>query len=157
MKIIYLGVDWGRRRVGVAVSDELGRMAHPLATLEPKSLAGLVQTLAGLAKERRAAAVVLGLPKHMNGTEGESAGAVRTLASKLEAAGLPVIFWDERLSSWEAEGRLREGGGFHKAKERVDRAAAALLLQSFLDKERGASSSQGMGGVNPQIAGETTP
>ncbi len=51
MTKIYLGVDWGRRRVGVAVSDELGRMAHPLSTLEPKSLTGLVQTLAALAKD----------------------------------------------------------------------------------------------------------
>jgi len=133
---VYLGVDWGRRRVGVAVSDELGRMAHPLSTLEPKSLAGLVQTLADLARERGASAVVLGLPKNMNGTEGESAAAVRRLAEDLEIAGLKVIFWDERLSSWEAESRLREGGGPRRSKGRVDRAAAALLLQAFLDKER---------------------
>jgi putative Holliday junction resolvase len=128
-----------------------------LATLEPKSLAGLVQSLMDLARERGATAVVLGLPKHMNGTEGESAGAVRRFAALLETAGLPVTFWDERLSSWEAEGRLRESGGFPKAKGRVDRAAAALLLQSFLDRERGASSSQGVGEINPQTAGETTP
>lgn len=137
MKNIYLGVDWGRRRVGVAVSDELGRMAHPLVTLEPKSLAGLVQSLVDLARERGATAVVLGLPKHMNGSEGESAGAVRKFAVELEAAGLPVTFWDERLSSWEATGRLREGGASSREKGRVDRAAAALLLQSFLDHERG--------------------
>ncbi|MBK8574424.1 MAG: Holliday junction resolvase RuvX [Elusimicrobia bacterium] len=137
MKNVYLGVDWGRRRVGVAISDELGRMAHPLSTLEPKSLAGLVQSLVGLARERGATAVVLGLPKNMNGTEGESADAVRKFAVELEAAGLPVTFWDERLSSWEAQGRLREGGGSSREKGRVDRAAAALLLQSFLDRRAG--------------------
>lgn len=147
---IYLGVDWGRRRVGVAVSDELGRMAHPLATLEPKSLAGLVQSLVDLARERGAKAVVLGLPKHMNGSEGESAGAVRKFAAELEAAGLTVIFWDERLTSWEAEGRLREGGGFQKAKGRVDRAAAALLLQAYLDSKKGK-------GIDPESAEETPP
>lgn len=136
MNHIYLGVDWGRRRVGVAVSDELGRMAHPLMTLEPKSLAGLVNSLTGLVRERGAAAVVLGLPKHMNGSEGESAHAVRQLAEKLETAGVTVNLWDERLSSWEAEGRLREGGGFAREKGRVDRAAAVLLLQSFLDRRR---------------------
>lgn len=136
MKNVYLGVDWGRRRVGVAVSDELGRMAHPVSTVESHSLAGLVQSLVGLARERGATAVVLGLPRHMNGTEGESAGAVRKFAVELEAAGLPVIFWDERLSSWEATGRLREGGTSPREKGRVDRAAATLLLQSFLDHER---------------------
>ena len=136
MNHVYLGVDWGRRRVGVAVSDELGRMAHPLMTLEPKSLAGLVNSLTGLVRERGAAAVVLGLPKHMNGSEGESAHAVRQLAEQLETAGVTVSLWDERLSSWEAEGRLREGGGFAREKGRVDRAAAVLLLQSFLDRLR---------------------
>lgn len=136
MNHVYLGVDWGRRRVGVAVSDELGRMAHPLMTLEPKSLAGLVHSLTDLVRERGAAAVVLGLPKHMNGSEGESAHAVRQLAEQLETAGVTVSLWDERLSSWEAEGRLREGGGFAREKGRVDRAAAVLLLQSFLDRRR---------------------
>jgi putative Holliday junction resolvase len=133
---VYLGVDWGRRRVGVAVSDELGRMAHPLQTLEPKSLAGLVQALADVARERGASRIVLGLPKNMNGTEGESASAVRQLADRLVEAGLVVTFWDERLSSWEAESRLKDGGGIGRSKGRVDRAAAALLLQAFLDKNR---------------------
>jgi len=136
MNNIYLGVDWGRRRVGVGVSDELGRMAHPLATLEPKSRAGLINALADLARERRVSTVVLGLPKHMNGSEGESAAAVRALGAELEQTGLKVSYWDERLTSWEAEGRLREGGGSRRAKGRVDRAAAALLLQSFLDSAR---------------------
>lgn len=136
VKNVYLGVDWGRRRVGVAVSDELGRMAHPVSTLEPKSLTGLVQSLAALARERGVTTIVLGLPKHMNGVEGESAVAVRKLAAELEGAGLTVTFWDERLSSWEAEGRLREGGVSSRAKGRVDRAAATLLLQSFLDHQR---------------------
>ncbi len=136
MNNIYLGVDWGRRRVGVAISDELGRMAHPLATLEPKSRARLVKSLSDLARERGVTVVVLGLPKHMNGAEGESAAAVRTLGAELEQAGLNITYWDERLTSWEAESRLREGGGSSRAKGRVDRAAAALLLQSFLDHER---------------------
>lgn len=140
MTNIYLGVDWGRRRVGVAVSDELGRMAHPLATLEPKSRAELVKYLVDLAQERRATAFVLGLPKHMNGSEGESAIAVRVLGTELEKGGLKVVYWDERLTSWEAEGRLREGGGSLRAKGRVDRAAAAILLQSFLDNERAGRS-----------------
>lgn len=111
-------------------------MAHPLMTLEPKSLAHLVVLLSDLARERGARTVILGLPKHMNGTEGESAHAVRKLAAELEGAGLTVTFWDERLSSWEAEGRLRDGGGFSRQKGRVDRAAAALLLQSYLDSKR---------------------
>ena len=138
MNTVYLGVDWGRRRVGVAVSDELGRMAHPWKTLEVKSVAELVDDLGGLSRERGASVVVLGLPKHMNGTEGDSAAAVRSLGKELESTGLKVVFWDERLSSWEAEGRLREGGRPLRNKNRVDRAAATLLLQSFLDRERAA-------------------
>ena len=133
---VYLGVDWGRRRVGVAVSDELGRMAHPLQTLEPKSLAGLIHAITVLARERGASTIVLGLPKNMNGTEGDSAAAVRRLAGEFERKGLTVVFWDERLSSWEAESRLRERGGMGRSKGRVDRVAATLLLQAFLDKRR---------------------
>jgi putative Holliday junction resolvase len=139
MITVYMGVDWGRRRVGVAVSDELGRMAHPLKTLEPKSLAGLIHSLVELAREKGASVIVLGLPKHMNGTEGESAAAVRRLAGELEGAGLEVILWDERLSSWEAESRLRDGPGIGRSKGRVDRAAATLLLQAFLEKKKGES------------------
>lgn len=139
MASVYLCVDWGRRRVGVAVSDEMGRMAHPLQTLEPKSLAGLIHAITVLARERGASTIVLGLPKNMNGTEGESAAAVRRLAGELEGKGLTVVFWDERLSSWEAESRLRESGGIGRSKGRVDRAAAALLLQAFLNKRQGES------------------
>lgn len=96
----------------------------------------LVQALADVARERGASRIVLGLPKNMNGTEGESASAVRQLADRLVEAGLVVTFWDERLSSWEAESRLKDGGGIGRSKGRVDRAAAALLLQAFLDKNR---------------------
>jgi putative holliday junction resolvase len=137
--MISLGIDWGRARVGLAVSDELGLMAHPFKTLPAAPLDELVGELCAAARERGAGEFVLGLPLNMDGTEGESARSVRKLSERLQAAsGLPVVLWDERLTSWEADRRLREGprGGGAKASGRRDRAAAALILQAYLDGRR---------------------
>lgn len=134
---IYLGVDWGRRRVGVAVSDGLGLLAHPLGTLEDLSLDKVADRLVEWAKERQADGVVLGLPRHMDGREGESAEAARRLADQLIQRGLAVQFWDERLTSREAEDRLRAGGASARRRRgKRDQAAAAVILQSFLDAAR---------------------
>jgi putative Holliday junction resolvase len=136
-----LGVDWGRARVGVAVSDELELIAHPLSTLAAGSLETVARELAALARARAAREVVLGLPLNMDGSEGDSARAARQLAERLRVdAGLPVTLWDERLSTWEAERRL---GETRRAKKRGepglrDRAAAAVILQSYLDSRKRA-------------------
>lgn len=137
---VCLGVDWGRRRVGVAVSDELGLLAHPLTTIEGVSLDGVVDQLVALARERRANTVVMGLPRNMDGTEGGSATAAALLGRRLEDRGLRVDFVDERLTTVEAEERLRAGGRSSRARrERRDQAAAAVILQSYLDVRRRAS------------------
>jgi putative Holliday junction resolvase len=134
---ILLGVDWGRARVGVAVSDGLGLMAHPLATLEGGAASVVAEAVAALARERDAGSVVLGLPLNMDGTEGESVSAVRALGAALEALGLAVIYSDERLSSWQAEARLAERGlSSKKRRGRTDEAAACLILQSYLNAHR---------------------
>jgi putative holliday junction resolvase len=130
-----LAIDLGTVRVGIAVSDELGLMAHPrphLAGGEPKRL--LVE-LGRLATEEGVTRFLIGLPRHLNGSEGRGARDARRFAAALErATGLPVTLVDEWLSTREAHARLREGG--HKQRDtrsRIDSAAAAVLLQSWLD------------------------
>ena len=139
--MIILGVDWGRVRAGVAVSDELGLLAHPLETLPADSPRRLVEAVARLAETHRADAVVVGLPRNMDGTEGDSAREARRFAENLESqAGRPVVLWDERLTSWEAERTLRESGaGRRKRKESKDVMAACLILQSYLDAKRASA------------------
>lgn len=138
---VYLGVDWGRARVGVAVSDESGVMAHPLETLHGGSPADVAAALMKLAVDRGAGAVVLGLPLNMDGSEGDSARAARALAAALESQGLRTILRDERLSTWRAEAMLTERGARGRAKkERRDRAAAAVILQGYLDEQRGGGA-----------------
>lgn len=134
---VCLGVDWGRRRVGVAVSDELGWLAHPLTTIAGSSLDGVVDRLVGLARERGAATVVLGIPRNMDGTEGDSATAAALLGRRLGERGLTVEYMDERLTTVEAEERLRAGGRSARARrDRRDQAAAAVILQAYLDARR---------------------
>jgi putative Holliday junction resolvase len=136
--MISLGVDWGRVRVGVAVSDGLGLMAHPAATLSGESPSRLAEELLRLAREHKAESIVLGLPRNMDGTEGESAAEVRRLAKRLEEAGCAVVLWDERLTTWEAERILveRVGRRGEKRKKAKDELAACLILQSYLDARR---------------------
>jgi len=133
----WLGVDWGRKRVGIALSDELGLIAHPRDTLEPTSLDDLVNSIATIVQSDPVEGVVLGLPQNMDGSEGPSAFTVRQLAERLQAQGLVVHFWDERLSSREADDKLRSvSPKKHRPKSDTDRAAAALVLQGFLTHRR---------------------
>jgi putative Holliday junction resolvase len=133
--MIVLGVDWGRARTGVAVSDELGLLAHPLITLEEPSLEKLARSLSALARERGASEILLGLPVNMDGTEGDSAAAVRRLGERLAADGHAVVYRDERLTTWAAERLLSEdiGASAAKRKRAKDQMAACLILQNYLD------------------------
>jgi len=136
--MIVLGVDWGRARTGVAVSDELGLLAHPLKTLEEASLGKLADALSALARERGAVEILLGLPVNMDGTEGESAATVRRLGEKLTASGHAVVYRDERLTTWAAERLLTEEVGLAPAKKKraKDQMAACLILQNYLDSKK---------------------
>ena len=136
---IILGVDWGRARVGLAVCDGLGLMAHPAGMLAVKSFPALIESLALTAVEHRASEIVVGFPRNMDGTEGESAAAVRRFSEQLGAAtGLPIVLWDERLSTWEAEKLLVERPHLSRTqkKEAKDQIAACLVLQSYLNSRR---------------------
>jgi putative Holliday junction resolvase len=121
--------------VGVAISDELGLMAHPRPHLAGGDTKRLLAELGKLAAEEGVERFLIGLPRHLNGTESRGAREARRFAAALErATALPVTLIDEWLSTREAHARLREGG--HKQRDtraRIDSAAAAVLLQSWLD------------------------
>lgn len=133
-----LGLDIGSVRVGVAVSDPSGRIASPLTVLDARALAGDVTPLVRLAEDYESECLVVGLPLTLSGDEGPQAAEVRTAAVRLAtAAGLPVEFADERLSSEEAR-RMMSASGMSEKEQRgsVDKVAAAIILQGWLDARR---------------------
>jgi len=130
-----LSLDIGSKRIGVAVSDELGLAAHGLETLSARPLEAAIEALQRLVKEYGVEEVVVGLPVNMDGTSGAGVEAVRGISRRLEEA-LPVTvhFVDERMTSTQAEKVLLEGNvGRKKRKDVRDKLAAILILQSFLD------------------------
>jgi putative Holliday junction resolvase len=132
----WLGIDWGRARTGVAASDELGLLAHPVETVSAPSRAAVVERIKATAEKLSAGGIVVGLPLNMDGTEGESALAARAFAEDLgRATGLPVHFQDERLTS-----RSLAGVPLRKKGPGLDAAAACLILQGFLDAQRRGGS-----------------
>ena len=135
-----LGLDFGEKRVGVAVSDALGIAASPVEVIEGKSPEDVVRRIAWLAKDRGAGVLVVGLPINMDGTPHKAAATIRARAEACaRATGLPVEYVDERLTTVEAGRRLWEAGLTHKnRKERVDRVAAALILQSWMQQREAA-------------------
>lgn len=130
----FLGVDYGRRRTGLALCDPEGRLAYPLATLICRGLDDLAARLFERAAEHAANGVVLGLPQRLDGTPGDLVPEILDLAARLRARGLDVILWDERLTSWEAQEKLRHGTlAVRRRKGNVDQAAATILLQSYIE------------------------
>ncbi len=129
------GIDFGKVRVGVAVSDELGLMAHPRPYLDGRNIKQLFASLAELRDAEGIELFVVGLPRTLDGREGPSARRVRNFARLVEEKlGVRVQLVDEWLSTKEAAGRLQASGlDTRRARERVDSAAAAILLQSWLD------------------------
>ncbi len=133
-----LGVDLGRARIGLALADDLLRTARPLSTVTRRKEAADLAAIAAAARKWEVDRAIVGLPLNMDGSEGPAARLARAFASKLEAAlGVPVELFDERLSTFEAETRLRDRGFSAKdRRERVDAEAAAVILQGWLDRRR---------------------
>jgi len=131
-------IDLGKVRVGLAVADELGLFAHPRRYLDGGDPGRLVEMLARLAAEEGIEVFVVGLPRSLSGEEGPPARRARQFAQRLERrTGLRVELVDERLTTKEAMSRLRDQNlDGRQARERVDSAAAAILLQSWLDAHR---------------------
>ncbi len=134
-----LALDLGRKRIGLALSDELGFTAQGLETLQRASIRADLAELAGLITEKGVALILMGKPLHMSGHEGRQAEYTRDFAERLgKATGVPVEFRDERLTTVQAERVLREGGvRLREDRARsVDRLSAVLLLQDYLDSRR---------------------
>jgi len=136
-----LGVDWGERRVGLALSDETRTLAQPLTTLTRRSGKRFpMRAFLTLLEQHAVTGVVVGLPLDQEGAEAEAAAAARALAADIaQHSGQPVELWDERLTTARALRAVRAMGGSTRGrKDDVDALAAALLLQHYLDAKRGS-------------------
>lgn len=130
-----LALDLGKRRIGLALSDPLGITAQGLPNLERTNQRADLAALEEFAREREVGMFLIGNPINMGGTEGRQSGWVRAFAEALETrTRIPVKFWDERLTTVEANRVLRESGiSIQKRAAAVDRLSAVILLQSYLD------------------------
>ncbi len=132
-----LGLDFGSKTIGLAISDSLRTVASPLETIRRKKLRHDVERLQAIIAERQAVGLVLGLPVNMDGSEGPRCQSTRQFARNIAAAGitLPLAFWDERLSTAAVERFLVEEADLSRAKRAavVDKMAAAYILQGALD------------------------
>jgi putative Holliday junction resolvase len=128
-----VGIDLGRARIGVAVSDELGMLAHPVETIPASS--DVLKRIVQIVTEKNAERVVVGLPRHMNGSVGIGAAEALAFAGKLrELLPCEVITWDERLTTTAANRALRASGRKTRdSRAFVDQVAAQMILQGYLD------------------------
>jgi putative Holliday junction resolvase len=136
-----MALDYGDRRIGIALSDPLGVSAQPLLTLERRSRADDFDRLTRLVREHEVSRVVVGLPLGMDGSRGERVRLTELFMERVrKATGLPVEAWDERLTTVQAERALIESDVRRQRRRSViDQAAAVILLQSWLDARRAAS------------------
>lgn len=136
--MVILGVDLGKARTGLAVCDKSEILASPLTVIQEHNRERLVEKIAAAALERKAELLVVGLPRNMDGSEGESAQNARAIGDMLSTAtGLPVEFCDERGTTVTAHGYLNETNvRGKKRKAVVDAVAAVVILQNYLDGKR---------------------
>ena len=133
MRII--GLDYGSVRIGVAISDPEAVIAQPKGFIEASPRKRCIAEIAELCNTVSAEKIVIGLPKHMNGEEGESAAAARALGDEIsKAVNIPVLFIDERLTTLSANRVLTESNmKAPQKKKKIDSVAAAIILQNYLD------------------------
>ena len=130
-----LGIDHGEARIGIAATDPLGILAHPVETIDVRKTDPL-DRIAALAGQRQVRTLVLGLPVRIDGTEGTAAAKVRAFGDKLAARlpGIPLVFVDEAYTTMDAAEKLREAG--RKAKQQkavIDQAAAVAILEAWMN------------------------
>ena len=132
-----LGVDFGEARMGLALSDPTGYLAGGIGTFKVTGIKNAVEIVCEKAKETSAELIVIGLPKNMNGTEGDRAARSRKFALMIEENGFKTDFCDERRSTILASTYMHETGTFgKKRKETIDTLSAQIILQTYLDKKR---------------------
>jgi putative Holliday junction resolvase len=131
-----LGLDFGTKTIGVAVSDTLRSVASPLETIRRTRFGADAARLLAIAEGRAAGGLVIGLPRNMDGSEGPRAQSTRAFARNLSGlTALPIVFWDERLSTVAAERALLEVDASRRRRaEVIDQVAAGYILQGFLDR-----------------------
>ena len=134
----YLGVDYGDKRTGLAECDLGGTLASGICTISEGGMRKTAIRVAKEAEERGCKRIIVGLPRNMDGTEGERAETVRVFATMLgEYTDIPVDFSDERMSTMVAYRYLGETGTYgKKRKEAIDTLSAEIILQSYIDRER---------------------
>ena len=135
-----LAIDHGTVRIGLALSDEMELVASPFKTIDSRP--EVEHEIAQIVKQKQIGKIVIGMPFHMNGQKGDAAGRVEKFASLLGKAldhEVPIEFVDERLSSVEAEASLSRAGitGKHERNQLVDQLAAVVILQEYLNQQRG--------------------
>lgn len=130
-----LAIDHGTKRIGLAISDESAIIAQPLEYVLAEPFSGFLARLKEIIQQKQVELILLGLPRNMDGSYGPAAEKVREFAAVLnEALTIPIKFWDERLTSAQANRFLLQANVKRKdRKEKVDKTAAAILLQSYLD------------------------
>ena len=141
-----MGIDYGTARIGIALSDEMQMLAHPAETIVVAKSADPVARIAAIVLEKNVERIVVGLPRHMNGSAGVSASEASEFAEKLRAkVACEVRTWDERLSTVAAHRALREAGkSTRQTRDYVDQVAAQMILQGYLD-----SLESNQGGAQP--------
>ena len=133
-----LGIDFGSSRIGIAVSDDLGMLAHPLETIPNDS--EFLSRLQQIVLQKGVSRIVVGIPRNMDGSYGPAAEKAKVFLSQLksEFAGVQLIAWDERLTTVEAQRLLHAAGrDVKKSRPIIDQVAAQVLLQSYLDSVAG--------------------
>lgn len=132
-----LGIDYGQKRIGIAISDELGVVATPLGTVEENGVNAAVAAIAKIVAEREVEKIIVGLPRNMDGSFGPKAQETQVFVEKLRTrVTVPIQMWDERLTTKAAERALIEADvSRKKRREVVDKLAAQMILQSFLDSQ----------------------
>ena len=135
-----LGIDLGEARIGLAISDELGMLAHPLETIAVKDVADPLARIAQIIEREKIGAVVLGMPRNMDGTYGPAAEKASAFAQQLREKipdSVTVKLWDERLTSVAAQKALHASGrNVKQSRAVIDQVAAQMLLQSWLDAQQ---------------------
>ncbi len=131
-----LGLDFGEKRIGVAISDSLGIMASALTVIESKAENAAIKQIIALAEEHEVECIVIGLPRSLDGSLGPQAQKVQAFVESLTGyTDLPLVTWDERFSTVDAERVLAEAGVKRdKRKKHRDSVAAAFILQGYLDR-----------------------
>ena len=134
-----IALDVGDKRIGVAVSDELGILATPLTVVRHSNWREDIARVLEIARREDVVGIVVGVPYYLDGTESEQTRKVKRFIERLrERTDLPIYEWNEALSTEEAEARLRQAGRKRRPGEAVDAQAAAVILQEFLEARRQA-------------------